>query len=132
MPLTERGRYVFTSLTEQGRSFVNSLQDNGIYIFGTLMSKPVINIITFSTSIISSVPGKDQCTVTFQSDQDLISWIAKADGSGHTTGLTVGSGTTASANTDIQFVIDDEEFTSGDKNYIITVYGENSAGWSDE
>ncbi len=95
-------------------------------------NKPTITITNCTTTEISSVSGKDQCTVTFQSDTDLINWIAKADGTGHTTGITVGSGTTETANTDIQFVIDDEELTSGDKDYTITVYGENAAGWSDE
>lgn len=56
------------------------------------MSKPVITITSVSMSKISRQAGENDCVAKFKSDQKLISWEARADGSGLGQGLLVGSG----------------------------------------
>ena len=94
---------------------------------------PEINITNYTKSVISDEVGYQTSTVTFQSNQDLVEWEARADGTGHGTGTLVGSGTTETADTNITFDVDYDELTGGDKVYQINVYGKNSAGqWNDD
>ncbi|HMA60165.1 MAG TPA: hypothetical protein VKN64_07715 [Halanaerobiales bacterium] len=93
---------------------------------------PTINIVGYTKDKISDEVGYQTSTVTFQSDQDLVEWEARADGTGHGSGLLVGSGGSVTANTDVTFDVDYTELTQGDKTYQINVYGKNSDGlWSD-
>ena len=97
-----------------------------------IITKPTINIISYTLDKISDEVGYQTSTVTFQSDQDLVEWEARADGTGHGSGLLVGSGGSVTANTDVTFDVDYTELTQGDKTYQINVYGKNSDGiWSD-
>jgi len=90
-----------------------------------------ISINSFDKSKISTMTGQDTCTVTFQSNQNLIQWEARADGTGQGSGLLVGSGGVVTANTDVTFTVENEELTLGDKIYKINVYGKNESGvWS--
>jgi hypothetical protein len=89
---------------------------------------PAITITNYTKSKISDEAGHTTCTVTFQSDQALAEWEARADGNGHGSGLLVGSGGAANANTDVQFDVDYTELTQGDKVYRINVYGKNAGG----
>jgi hypothetical protein len=89
-------------------------------------------IHSVTKSKISSVTGMDVSTVTFQSNQTLQAWEARADGTGHGSGDLVGNGTTLAANTNQTFDVDHSELTWGDKAYRINVYGQNAAGeWSE-
>lgn len=94
------------------------------------MAIPVINITYTSTDTISDELGQSVCIVKFQSDVDLLEWEARAGGTGNGTGYLVGSGGSATANTDIEFEVDYTELTSGDMTYQINVYGRNADGWS--
>jgi len=97
-----------------------------------IITKPTINIISYTLDKISDEVGYQTSVVTFQSNQDLIEWEARADGTGHGSGLLVGSGTNITANTDVIFDVDYTELTQGDKTYQINVYGKNSNNeWSD-
>ena len=97
---------------------------------------PLIFIQSQDVSKISSISGKDRCTVSFISDQELQSWEARATlpnvTPSHGVGLLVESGTLSEGSTGYVYV-DDEELTNGDANYTIAIYGQNSNGvWSDE
>jgi hypothetical protein len=91
-------------------------------------SPPSINIASYTKSKISDEVGMTRSTVTFQSNQDLVEWEARADGNGHGVGLLVGSGASASASTNVSFDVDYNELTLGDKSYRINVYGKNAEG----
>jgi len=94
-------------------------------------SPPTIIIQSFDKSKISAIATQDICTVTFQSDQNLTEWEARADGTGQGSGYLVGNGTTVTANTDVIFTVENEELTLGDKIYKINIYGKNESGvWS--
>lgn len=54
------------------------------------MVAPTIDILSFTRSKIGMVSGYDQSIVTFKTNQDLIEWEARADGSGVGQGLLVG------------------------------------------
>ena len=89
-------------------------------------------ITNYTANRISAVTGKDTSTVTFQSNQALQAWEARADGAGHGQGDLVGSGGALNAWTNQQFDVENEELTWGDKIYQINVYGQNSSGdWSE-
>ena len=113
------------------------------------MSAPIITITEYSRSKISSHSGVNRSTVTFQSDQALVNWEARADGAGVGQGMLVGGPTNIlypsdslypsdtlypqgtaviAAGTNIQFDVDDEELTGGDGVYRINVYGMNKTG----
>lgn len=97
---------------------------------------PVINILSQDLSKISSISGKDRCTVSFNCDKALSYWEARATlpnvTPSHGVGLLVESGTLSKGETGYVYV-DDEELTNGDANYTITIYGQTSDGvWSDE
>lgn len=101
-----------------------------------VVTKPSISIQSQNVTKISRVVGYDQCIVTFTADQALTYWEARATTSSqtpaHGVGLLVESGTLAEGETGYIYV-DDEELTSGDLEYRIDIYGQNSAGvWSDE
>lgn len=96
---------------------------------------PIITVGTPSTMIISDESGHDQCTCTFESDQALSQWEARATKAGITpargVGLLVESGGSLEAHTPATIIIDDEELTQGDGEYTITVYGCSTGGvWS--
>lgn len=97
---------------------------------------PVINILSQDLSKISSISGKDRCTVSFNCDKALSYWEARATlpnvTPSHGVGLLVESGTLSKGETGYVYV-DDDELTNGDANYTITIYGQTSDGvWSDE
>lgn len=94
------------------------------------MAVPIINLISHSKDKISDETGFTTCSVTFQSDVSLLEWEARVGGTGHGTGVLVGSGTTELANTNVEFDVDYTELTDGDKDYTIYVYGRNADGWS--
>lgn len=96
----------------------------------TIINAPIMNITDYTKTKISDETGMTTSTVTFQSDIDLLEWEARAGGSGVGEGLLVGSGSTATANTDITFDVDYTELTQGDQTYRINVYGRNASGWS--
>lgn len=97
---------------------------------------PVISILSQDLSKISSINGKDRCTVSFNCDKALSYWEARATLPNvipsHGVGLLVESGTLSKGETGYVYV-DDDELTNGDANYTITIYGQTSDGvWSDE
>jgi hypothetical protein len=95
------------------------------------VSIPTMFIQSYTKSKISAQSTKDISTVIFQSDQNLLQWEARADGTGQGSGLLVGSGGAVTSNTDISFDIENEELTLGDKTYRINIYGQNESGvWS--
>lgn len=89
-----------------------------------------ITVVSYDRSKISDETGFTVCSVTFTSDKDLLEWEARAGGTGHGTGLLVGSGSAETADTSIEFEVDYTELTEGDKTYTIYIYGRNSNGWS--
>lgn len=96
---------------------------------------PVITVQSQDKNKISSVGGHDRCTVTFTADQALSQWEARATAlsqtPAHGVGLLVESGSLKKGETGYVYV-DDEELTSGDIEYIITIFGQNADGmWSD-
>jgi len=95
-------------------------------ITATLSNTPV--------SKISDETGKDSCEVKFQCDKDFDEWEARATTSAQTpgqgVGLLVGSGDAGySADTDVTFYVDDEELTSGDVLYTITIFVKKDGSW---
>lgn len=101
------------------------------YFTQTISTTPTITIQSYTKSKISAQTTQDISTVTFQSDQNLLQWEARADGNGQGSGLLVGSGGAVTANTDVTFDIENEELTFGDKIYRINIYGQNESGvWS--
>lgn len=109
---------------------INYQYDDGV------IEPPVITIQSQDKNKISSVSGYDRCTVVFVTDQDLSYWEARAttpsQTPGHGIGLLVESGSLSENETGYVYV-DDEELTSGDLEYTITIFGQNSSGvWSDE
>ena len=95
---------------------------------------PVITVGTPSRSIISDESGVNQCVCTFTSDLALQAWEARAT-KGVTpargVGLLVESGTTLAAGATGTVVVDWNELTNGDGEYVITVYGQSTDGvWS--
>lgn len=96
---------------------------------------PVITVGTPSRSIISDESGVNQCTCTFTSDLALQAWEARAT-KGVTpargVGLLVESGTTLAAGATGTVIVDWNELTNGDGEYVITVYGQSTDGvWSE-
>lgn len=96
---------------------------------------PVITVGTPSRSIISDESGVNQCVCTFTSDLALQAWEARAT-KGVTpargVGLLVESGTTLAAGATGTVVVDWNELTNGDGEYVITVYGQSTDGvWSE-
>lgn len=97
---------------------------------------PVITVQSQDKNKISSVDGYDRCTVTFTADQALPRWEARAttlfQTPAHGVGLLVESGSLEEGETGYVYV-DDEELSSGDIEYIVTIFGQNADGmWSDE
>ncbi|MFZ7103344.1 MAG: hypothetical protein ACOWWO_11915 [Peptococcaceae bacterium] len=94
---------------------------------------PIITIANITTTKISDEIGKDICTVTFTTDQDIVEWEARADGNGAGQGDLVGSGIgPITVGTEITFDIENEELTFGNKTYRINIYGQNEQGvWSE-
>jgi hypothetical protein len=68
------------------------------------MSAPVISIAQATRSRISKNSGLSTSTIEFTSDQDLIAWEARADGSGVGEGLLVGQSESAAVETVIQHI----------------------------
>jgi hypothetical protein len=91
-----------------------------------------LTITSHSRNKISDETGFAQCIATFVSDEDLLEWIARAGGTGPDSGLLVGSGSTVTKEVPVQFEVDYNELTEGDKEYTIYVYGRSKAGWSDQ
>lgn len=128
--------YIPVSASPQNRRSVNVTISITITINYSVATIPIITVGTPSRAKISSVPGYDQVTVTFQCDKALQEWEARATLPGITSargvGLLVESGTALAANTDATVYVDDEELTNGDNQYTITVYGHDTDGyWSD-
>lgn len=91
---------------------------------------PIITLQSNSLFKISHQIGKTSSVVVFRSDVDLLAWEARAGGTSNGLGVLVGSGGSATANTDITFSVDDIELLSGDGVYRINVYGQNAIGWT--
>lgn len=53
------------------------------------MTAPLITITSISKTKISDEVGYDRCVVRFAADQKIKDFIAKADGTDHTNGITV-------------------------------------------
>lgn len=119
------------------------------------MAAPKINIDRVTRTRISNKSGVDYVEVFFSSDQDLIEWQARADGSGVGQGLLVGKSIGTDWNSkaskygaswstwgngdwnsfiiedELSFIVEDNELTNGEKTYRINVYGKNENGeWS--
>lgn len=100
---------------------------------GGVVIPPIITVTNYTKDTISDEVGYQTSTVTFESDQDLVEWEARADGTGHGSGTLVGSGGAVTADTPVQFDVDYTELIGGDKTYQINVYGKNSDGaWNDD
>jgi hypothetical protein len=128
----EDGVYDQSNQDLLGGYIVFNNETSSLTIQGTQAESPIITISSYTKHKISSITGMDVSVVTFQSNQDLQAWEARADGNGHGQGDLVGSGNLLTANTDQTFDVEDEELTWGDKTYRITVYGQNTSGvWSD-
>lgn len=100
--------------------------------FGASIPLANITILDYSRSKLGKVAGTSKCTVTFKADQPLTAWEVRANGgTGVGVGLLVGEGGTLATGVIGSFDVDTAELTLGDKEYIIKVYGKNSAGeWS--
>lgn len=125
-----------------------------------MTTKPNITILNKTRTKISDETNYDVCTVTFEVDKDIKIWEARAGGDGHGSGLLVGTNENElfgfsdqngvvetstsegfgggifypviSSGTDIQFNIDDEELTNGDKEYKINIYAKDLDGlWTE-
>lgn len=129
--------YEKTGLTEGLHTVTVSLNSAGYYTLDAIDfnsggymadSAPIISITGNSKSKVSDETGFTTCTVSFQSNINIDEWEARADGTGHGTGLLVGAGSTLTASTTQQFDVTYDELTSGDKVYRINVYGKNSMG----
>jgi len=113
------------------------------------MTAPIITVVSFTRSKISSVVGDDISTVLFRADQILTDWEARAGGAGVGQGLLVGkaasslvcgtsilcstslkcqSANSFPANSDLYFDVDHGELTNGDGIYRINTYGKNTGG----
>lgn len=124
----------FTPTTYYGYDITNIQADHAIVVAASGNLPPVITVGTPSRSIISDESGVNQCTCTFTSDLPLQAWEARAT-KGVTpargVGLLVESGTTLAAGATGTVVVDWDELTNGDGEYVITVYGQSTDGvWS--
>lgn len=105
-------------------------------LYSMSVYQPVISILSQDKQVISDEVSFDRCTATFSSDTALSAWEARATIPSVTpargVGLLVESGTTLAASTPATIYIDDDELTSGDYTYTISVYGKSIDGcWSD-
>jgi hypothetical protein len=99
--------------------------------FGGIGGLPVITLQSYSKNKISAITGMDISSVVFKASESCDQWEARADGNGSVgSGLLVGNGGNINANQDINFDIENEELTNGDKSYEIDIFGHNSLGWS--
>ena len=112
------------------------------------MAAPTITIASTSATKISDETGKNQSVVAFTSNQNIIDFIAKTNGTSYETGVTVGrsdglrpgtlvpgalipKGYTLTSGIEQEFEVDDTELTGGDGVYRVNVYGKNtSSEWS--
>lgn len=125
-----------------------------------MATPPEVTIEDVTRTKISDEPGLDECQVTFTVDKDIKVWESRADGSAHGEGLLVGGNKdtlfgfstqestveTGSegfgegeffeeipADTEITYLIEDEELTKGDKVYTINIYVKDLDGtWNDD
>lgn len=83
---------------------------------------------------ISNENGVDSCFVEFSCDaSDIEEWEARASIESQTpsqgVGLLVGSGSALSQGVTANFSVEDEELTSGDREYVITIYVRKDGVW---
>lgn len=92
---------------------------------------PKITIVNYSRDKISSNDGFQSSYIEFQSDQVLTQWEARSNGNERGVGVLVGLGDSLQLNSSGFFEVYYDELTAGDKDYRITVYGQNTEGaWS--
>lgn len=93
---------------------------------------PEIVVESWTHDKISAQPGFDETEVMFVPDQDLVEWVARANGDDYATGPLVGSGTTLQQGQAGYFTVRYDELPYGDKVYKISVYGKNADGvWTE-
>jgi|GEM_PF-3787680 len=121
-------RLISGDLTSKVFAGISQLIANAFFEIAGL---PVITLQSESRLAISAVTGMDVSNVVFRSSEDCDQWEARADGNGQVgVGLLVGSGGSINANQDVNFDVEDQELTNGDKVYSIDVFGHNAVGWS--
>jgi hypothetical protein len=91
------------------------------------MAYPKMTLVSVNREKISDELGMNQAIITVKFDQDIQSYKAMLNGVDHTTGILVHSGTSATANTDVDIVIDWNELTSEGENRI-NIYGQSLSG----
>lgn len=108
-------------------------ETNGAYLvanslfFGVQSGQsPIINIINFTATKLSTVSGKNAITITFSSDINLQQWEVRADGNGVGSGDLIASGGSISAN--VEYTVYGNQLTWGDRNYRINIYGQSIEG----
>lgn len=90
---------------------------------------PSVSIVNIDKPKISDEVGMNQSVVTVRFDTNVIQYVARLNGSDHTTGTLIHSGGAVLANTDIQVVVDWNELSSEGQNRI-NIYGQNADGWT--
>lgn len=103
------------------------------YFFKIQSFAPTVTLIGFTREKISDETGANTSVVTFSVDNPVDNWKALATTESQTPSSTVGelvgSGTALSAFTPVNFDVDYNELTSGDRVYTITIYVQVEGVW---
>lgn len=97
---------------------------------------PKVTITSQSTKKISDESGKSRCVCSFVVDGDVFRWESRAVKGDFEPGVGVGeiveSGGELKSGQSAEVIVDDEELSSGDGLYTISIYAQNIYGyWSD-
>lgn len=94
---------------------------------------PTVTLIGFTREKISDETGMNTSVVTFSVDNQVDNWKALATTESQTPSSTVGelvgSGTALSAFAPVNFNVDYNELTSGDRVYTVTIYVQVGGVW---
>ena len=105
----------------------------GAFFGVTVITSPIVNIISFSKAKISDENTQSICNVVFNCNTSITAWEARATNETITpiygAGLLVGSGTALTANTTTSFDVDYSELTQGDRVYTISIYVQYDGSW---
>lgn len=103
------------------------------YFFKIQSFAPTVTLIGFTREKISDETGANTSVVTFSVGNPVDNWKALATTEvqtpSPTVGELVGSGATLSAFTPLNFNVDYNELTSGDRVYTITIYVQVEGVW---
>lgn len=133
--ISKRLQKIVTTTGNTAKSIVKSIIANIAATAVKIASylNPVPTITSVSATRISDELTKDSSYVEFQTNEDIDEWEVRATTEAQTpavgVGLLVGSGGSAVKDSTLNFTVDDEELTAGDRTYTITIYVRIGGTW---